>query len=96
MTELPINNIIQGDCLEVMKTFPDKSIDLIVTDPPYNTGMSADSSSARLKNFFNDSYSSEDYQKLVRGGGRTDVSPLKRRFSDLCIYELEETWNLER
>ena len=25
----------QGDCLEVMKEIPDKSVDLIVTDPPY-------------------------------------------------------------
>jgi site-specific DNA-methyltransferase (adenine-specific) len=25
----------QGDCCEVMKTMPDESIDLIVTDPPY-------------------------------------------------------------
>lgn len=25
----------QGDCLEIMKDIPDKSIDLIVTDPPY-------------------------------------------------------------
>ena len=33
--ELPINQILQGDCLEVMKTFPDKSIDLILTDLPY-------------------------------------------------------------
>ena len=24
-----------GDCLELMKGIPDKSIDLIVTDPPY-------------------------------------------------------------
>ena len=32
---LPLNQIIQGDCLEVMKTFPDKSIDLVLTDPPY-------------------------------------------------------------
>ena len=27
--------IIQGDCLEVMKTFADKSFDLVITDPPY-------------------------------------------------------------
>jgi len=26
-----------GDCLEVMKTIPDKSIDLVLTDPPYGT-----------------------------------------------------------
>jgi DNA modification methylase len=30
-----INNIIQGDCLEVMKEIPDDSIDAIVTSPPY-------------------------------------------------------------
>lgn len=27
--------LIQGDCLEWMRSVPDKSIDLIVTDPPY-------------------------------------------------------------
>lgn len=31
--------IIQGDCLEVMKTFADKSFDLVLTDPPYGIGM---------------------------------------------------------
>ena len=32
---LPINQIIQGDCLEVMKTLPDNSVDLTLTDIPY-------------------------------------------------------------
>lgn len=36
MLSLPINQVICGDCLDVMKTFPDKSIDLVVTSPPYN------------------------------------------------------------
>lgn len=27
--------LYKGDCLEIMKDIPDKSIDLIVTDPPY-------------------------------------------------------------
>lgn len=30
-----INKIINGDCLEVMKQIPDKSVDLVLTDPPY-------------------------------------------------------------
>lgn len=30
-----INQIICGDCLDVMKDIPDNSIDLIFTDPPY-------------------------------------------------------------
>lgn len=29
------SEIILGDCLEVMKTMPDKSVDLVLTDPPY-------------------------------------------------------------
>lgn len=29
------NKVIQGDCLEVMKDIPDKSVDCIITDPPY-------------------------------------------------------------
>jgi len=31
------NKIIQGDCLEVMKDIPDKSIDMILCDLPYGT-----------------------------------------------------------
>jgi site-specific DNA-methyltransferase (adenine-specific) len=34
--DLPINQIICGDCLEVMKGLPDKCIDLTVTSPPYD------------------------------------------------------------
>lgn len=32
-----INKVICSDCLEVMKGIPDKSIDLVLTDPPYIT-----------------------------------------------------------
>lgn len=29
------NTLVHGDCLEVMKCIKDKSIDLILCDPPY-------------------------------------------------------------
>ena len=32
---MEIDRIYNGDCLELMKEIPDKSIDLVVTDPPY-------------------------------------------------------------
>ncbi len=35
-THLPVDEIVQGDCIEVLKTFPAQSIDLIFADPPYN------------------------------------------------------------
>lgn len=31
--------IVNGDCLEVLKTIPDDSVDCILTDPPYNLGL---------------------------------------------------------
>ncbi|MFA6000193.1 MAG: DNA methyltransferase [Candidatus Paceibacterota bacterium] len=37
-----INKIINGSCIEVMRQFPDKSIDVIITDPPYGVGMEYD------------------------------------------------------
>lgn len=33
-----INQIYNEDCLETMKRMPDKSIDLVLTDPPYGIG----------------------------------------------------------
>ncbi len=36
MIEQYVNRIICGDCLEVMRQLPEKSIDLVVTSPPYN------------------------------------------------------------
>jgi modification methylase len=34
--QLPIDRIINGDCRQVLPTIPEKSIDLIFADPPYN------------------------------------------------------------
>jgi DNA modification methylase len=59
-----INKVICGDCFEVMKDIPDKSIDLVLTDPPYGIG----------KDFENDNLSDIDLQHLL-----TDVAwELKR------------------
>lgn len=35
-----INKIILGDCMDYLKNIPDKSVDLVLTDPPY--GINAD------------------------------------------------------
>ncbi len=35
-TALPLDTIIQGDCIGVLETLPESSIDLIFADPPYN------------------------------------------------------------
>ena len=35
-TALPLNTILAGDCIEVMNSLPEASVDLIFADPPYN------------------------------------------------------------
>ena len=36
--DIPVNEIICGDCLEVMRDWPDGCVDLVLTDPPYGIG----------------------------------------------------------
>lgn len=36
MARLPLNSILHGDCIEVLKSLPENSVDLIFADPPYN------------------------------------------------------------
>jgi len=48
-----INNIIQGDCLKIMKTIPDECIDVTFADPPFNL--------KKIYNNYNDKRSTEEY-----------------------------------
>ena len=47
--------LYHGDCLDIMKDFPDESVDLILTDPPYNGIVSAewDNKWKTMDNFIN-------------------------------------------
>ena len=30
-----LNRIYNGDCIEIMRAWPDKCVDLVISDPPY-------------------------------------------------------------
>lgn len=34
--EIIVDRIIQGDCIQVLRTLPEKTVDLVFADPPYN------------------------------------------------------------
>ena len=36
MNPLPLNQILHGDCIEILRSLPENSVDLIFADPPYN------------------------------------------------------------
>ncbi len=40
--ELPVDSILQGDCIAEMARLPDKCVDMIFADPPYNLQLGGD------------------------------------------------------
>lgn len=40
--KLPLNTIMNGDCIEAMNALPENSVDLIFADPPYNLQLKGD------------------------------------------------------
>ena len=42
MKPLPLNQILHGNCIEVLDTLPENSVDLIFADPPYNLQLQKD------------------------------------------------------
>jgi len=48
------NVIIHGDCLEIMKSIPNESIDAVLTDPPY--GVTQDDDDYVATTFLKDAY----------------------------------------
>lgn len=66
--------IIHGDCLEIMKGMADKSVDLVLTDPPY--GIGADKGSPGSFGF-----SPKTVKKYK--GGWDDKTPGKEYFDEI-------------
>lgn len=39
---MPWNDVLQGDCIEIMANLPERSVDLVFADPPFNIGYEYD------------------------------------------------------
>ncbi|MEO1490605.1 MAG: site-specific DNA-methyltransferase [Pseudomonadota bacterium] len=42
MSDLSLDSIIAGDCIQAMRSMPDASVDLVFADPPYNLQLKGD------------------------------------------------------
>jgi len=40
--KLPLNQILHGDCIEILKSLPENSVDCVFADPPYNLQLTHD------------------------------------------------------
>ncbi|NHZ86857.1 MAG: site-specific DNA-methyltransferase [Planctomycetia bacterium] len=57
------NKVIQGDCLDVMKEFPEKSVDMILCDLPYGTTRNKWDSVVDLNKLW------KHYERIIKNNG---------------------------
>lgn len=71
--------LLRGDCLERMRDIPDRSVSLILTDPPYH--------STKKKNIYGDTFfrEDEDYLKWMQAVAHEWSRILKYSGSVLCF-----------
>lgn len=58
-----VNQVIQGDCLDVMRSLPDQSIDMILCDLPYGTTQNKWDSVIDIKKLW------AQYERIIKGNG---------------------------
>ena len=65
--DLGINEVYQGDCLQLMKRIPEKTVDFVLTDPPYGIDFRSFRLSKREDGgrIANDSF--EDWKRMLPG-----------------------------
>jgi site-specific DNA-methyltransferase (adenine-specific) len=79
---LEIDNIYQGDSLQVMKELPDNSIDLVLTDPPYGHNNNDNDLIHRWESALGKGESTADMKRPILNDGFDEAN---RLFSALMI-----------
>jgi len=94
------NKIINGNCIEVMSTLPESSIDLIVTSPPYGCGIKYDVHDDDMEfteyQDFSKKWLSQAY-RLLKDDGRIAVNipyEINRQAKGGRIFMVAEVWKI--
>lgn len=91
---MKINEVFKGDCLEIMKDIPDKSIDMICTDLPYGTTKNKWDSVIPFDKLW------EQYERVIKDNGAILLFSSQPFTTDLInsnrkLYRYEIIWNKE-
>ena len=98
--EKKIKNIINGDCIEVMKTLDEGSIDLIVTSPPYGVGIEYDvhQDDMEWEQYVKFTYSwMEQAYRVLKDDGRICLNlpyEINRQDKGGRIFMIGEVWQI--
>jgi site-specific DNA-methyltransferase (adenine-specific) len=93
---LPVNQILCGDCCQLLKSIPDKSIDLVVTDPPYAIGFMGKTWDKQLppKEAFQEMFRvlKDGALAFVMSSPRQDVMWRMLKLLEDCGFEMRQSW----
>jgi site-specific DNA-methyltransferase (adenine-specific) len=98
--EKVINTIINGDCIEVMKTLPEGSVDLIVTSPPYGVAIDYDVHDDDMvwEQYVKFTYSwMEQAYRVLKDDGRIALNipyEINRQAKGGRIFMVSEVWQI--
>ena len=90
-----VNKVLQGDCLELMKNIPDKSIDMILCDLPYGTTACKWDTIIPFEPLW------EQYNRIIKDNGAivlTASQPFTSALvmSNIKMFKYEIIWNKNR
>jgi len=95
-----VNKIINGDCIEVMKTMPESTVDLIVTSPPYGVGIEYDTHNDDVDfeeyKVFSKEWLTEAY-RVLKDDGRIALNipyEINRQDKGGRIFMVAELWSI--
>jgi len=95
-----VNKIINGDCIEVMKTMPENTVDLIVTSPPYGVGIEYDTHNDDVDfeeyKIFSKEWLTEAY-RVLKDDGRIALNipyEINRQDKGGRIFMVSELWSI--
>jgi len=95
-----VNTLINGDCIKVMSEIPEKSVDLIVTSPPYGVGIDYDTFQDDLEfdqyKTFSNNWLREAY-RVLKDDGRIALNipyEINRQSKGGRVFMAAELWNI--
>ena len=99
-TELPLNQIINNNCVEAMSELPEGSVDLIVTSPPYSVNIDYDTynDNTTIEEYldFSEKWLTEAYRVLKDDGRMCLNLPYEVNLKERGgrIFLISEVWNV--
>ena len=86
-----VNKVIQGDCLDVMQSIPEKSIDMILCDLPYGTTQNKWDSVIDLNKLW------KEYERIIKDNGAIiltsqGIFTAKLILSNEKLFKYKITW----